>query len=170
MENSDNNRELKNTSYELFILLISILSLFNFLFLLIPGVDPVIKGVVRIMDALITLLFIADFLFRFFTAESKRDYFFRNWGWADLLAAMPVQQLRFFRIFRVAKVLRLLREFGLKNMIREVRNDRAGSSLYLIIFWSSWSCSSAGSPLSMSNRLIPWPTSPHPATPSGGLL
>jgi len=27
-----------------------------------------------------------DFLFRFFTAESKRDYFFRNWGWADLLA------------------------------------------------------------------------------------
>jgi ABC-type phosphate transport system permease subunit len=47
---------------------------------------------------------------------------------------MPVQQLRFFRIFRVIKVLRLLREFGLKNMIREVRDDRAGSSLYLIIF------------------------------------
>jgi voltage-gated potassium channel len=134
MENSANNRELKNTSYELFILLISILSLLNFLFLLLPGLDPVVKGVARIMDAFITFLLMADFLFRFFTAESKRDYFFRNWGWADLLASMPVQQLRFFRIFRVAKVLRLLREFGQRNMIREVREDRAGSSLYLIIF------------------------------------
>lgn len=134
MENSDKNRELKNTSYELFILLVSILSIFNLVFLLIPSFNPVVKGVVQIMDAFITVLFMGDFLFRFFTAESKRDYFFRNWGWADLLASMPVQQLRFFRIFRVAKVLRLLRDFGVKNMLREIRDNRAGSALYLVIF------------------------------------
>jgi voltage-gated potassium channel len=80
MAGKNANRELKSTSYELFILLISILSLFNLLFLLIPGFDPVTKDVVRIMDGFITLLFMADFLYRFFTAESKTEYFFKNWG------------------------------------------------------------------------------------------
>ena len=134
MDNKDTNRELKSSSYELFILLVSILSLFNLAFLLIPGFSPVVKGVVRIMDAFTTVLFMGDFLFRFFTAESKRDYFFRNWGWADLLASMPVQQLKIFRIFRVFKVLRIIRQFGLKNMLREIRDNRAGSALYVVIF------------------------------------
>ena len=134
MDNKDTNRELKSSSYELFILLVSILSLFNLAFLLIPGFSPVVKGVVRIMDAFTTVLFMGDFLFRFFTAESKRDYFFRNWGWADLLAAMPVQQFKIFRIFRVFKVLRLIRHFGVKNMLREIRDNRGSSALYLTVF------------------------------------
>lgn len=134
MDNKDTNRELKSSSYELFILLVSILSLFNLAFLLIPGFSPIVKGVVRIMDAFTTVLFMGDFLFRFFTAESKRDYFLRNWGWADLLASMPVQQLKIFRIFRVFKVLRLIRHFGLKNLLREIRHNRGGSALYLTIF------------------------------------
>ena len=134
MDNKDTNRELKSSSYELFILLVSILSLFNLAFLIIPGFSPVVKGVVRIMDAFITVLFMGDFLFRFFTAESKRDYFFRNWGWADLLASMPVQQLKLFRIFRVFKVLRLIRHFGLNNLLHEIRHNRGSSALYLTIF------------------------------------
>ncbi len=80
MANKDTHRELKNSSYELFVLLISILSLFNLLFMIIPSFNPIVKGVVRIMDALTTVLFMGDFIFRFFTAESKRDYFIRNWG------------------------------------------------------------------------------------------
>jgi voltage-gated potassium channel len=134
MEKKDTNRELKNSSYELFILLISILSIFNLAFLIIPGFNPIVKGVVRIIDAFITVLFMGDFLFRFLTAKSKRDYFFKNWGWADLLASLPVQQLRIFRIFRILKVLRLLREFGLKNMLLEIRDNRAGSALYVVVF------------------------------------
>lgn len=134
MEYENTDRELKDSSYELFILLVSILSIFNLLFLLVPGFNPVVKGVVRIMDSFITLLFMGDFLYRFFTAESKREYFFRNWGWADLLASMPVQQLKIFRIFRIVKVVRLLREFGVKNMVRDIRDNRAGSALYLVTF------------------------------------
>jgi signal transduction histidine kinase len=134
MNGKSTSRELKSTSYELFILLISILSLFNLLFLLIPGFDQTTKDVVRIMDGFITVLFMADFLYRFFTAESKRDYFFKNWGWADLLASLPVQQLKIFRVFRIIKVFRLLREFGLRNMLAEIRDNRAGSALYLTVF------------------------------------
>ena len=134
MDGKNTSRELKNTSYELFILLISILSLFNLFFLLIPEFDTVTKDVVRIMDGFITVIFMGDFLYRFFTAESKRNYFFRNWGWADLLASMPVQQLKIFRVFRMFKVFHMLREFGLCNMLNEIRDNRAGSALYVIVF------------------------------------
>lgn len=134
MTRSNQARELKNTGYELFILLLSILSIFNLLLLFVPRLDPVVKDVARIVDAFITILFMADFLYRFFSAESKRDYFFRNWGWADLLASMPIQQLKIFRLFRVVRVLHLMRRFGLRNIVREILRDRAGSALYLTVF------------------------------------
>lgn len=132
--NTNQSQELKNTSYELFILLLSFLSIFNLLIFIVPRIDPVIEGVVGIVDGLITIIFMLDFLYRFFTAESKADYFIRDWGWADLLASMPVQQLKIFRIFRIVKVIRLLRIFGWRNMVAEIRDNRAGSALYLTLF------------------------------------
>ena len=134
MDNKDTNRELKSSSYELFILLVSILSLFNLAFLIIPGFSPVVKGVVRIMDAFITVLFMGDFLFRFFTAESKRDYFFRNWGWADLLASLPAPQFKILRLFRVVRLYRLMKEFGGARMIKEFFSNRGGSALLTLFF------------------------------------
>jgi len=133
-DNLNQSQELKNTSYELFMLLLSVLSIFNLLVFVIPRIDPVVSGVVAVVDGFITVIFILDFLYRFFTAESKRDYFFRNWGWADLLASMPVQQLKIFRVFRIVRVIRLLRTYGWRNMVREIRENRASSALYLTIF------------------------------------
>ena len=127
-------QELKDTSYELFILLVSFLSIFNLILLYFPGVDPILKDVVLIMDAIITVIFLSDFLYRFFTAESKMDYFFKNWGWTDLLGSLPAQQLKVFRIFRVIRVIRLLRQFGIKNMLNEIISNRAGGALYITIF------------------------------------
>lgn len=134
MAHAAEKRELKNTSYELFILLVSLLSILNLILLIIPGVDTVVKGVVKIMDAFLTVAFLGDFLYRLFTAESRSDYILRNWGWADLLASMPVQQLKIFRLFRIAKVFRLMREVGFRTMLREVRDNRAGSALYVALF------------------------------------
>jgi len=134
LEKSDQTRELKDTSYELFILLLSLLSLFNLLIFVLPRVDPVVEGVVAIVDVFITVIFMLDFLNRFFSAESKTQYFFREWGWADLLASLPIQQLKIFRTFRVVRVIRLMRTYGLRNMLKEIRDNRAGSALYLTIF------------------------------------
>lgn len=128
------NNELKDTSYELFILLVSFLSILNLLILIIPGNDALLKGVVGIMDGFITVIFLSDFLYRFFTAKSKFDYFFKNWGWADLLASLPAQQLKIFRFFRIIRVIRLMRDFGLKNMINEIIGNRAGGALYITVF------------------------------------
>lgn len=134
MKERTETKDLKSTGYEVFILLLSLFSLFNLVVLLIPGIDPIIKEVIAGIDMFITIIFMLDFLYRFFTAESKRDYFFRNWGWADFLSAMPTSQLNIFRIFRVLRVFRLLRLLGWRAMWDEMWHKRAGSALFLTVF------------------------------------
>lgn len=129
-----NERELKNTSYELFILLISCLALLNFVILILPGVNTVLKEVIIIVSVFLTLIFFGDFLYRLFSAKSKSYYFLKDWGWADLLACVPFQQFQIFRVFRIVKVVRLMHRFGLRNMLYEVRNKRGASSLAVTIF------------------------------------
>jgi len=41
---------------------------------------------------------------------------------------------RIFRLFRIFRAVRLMRTFGVKNMINEVINNRAGSALYITVF------------------------------------
>ncbi len=128
-------RELKSTGYERFILLLSLVSIADMVLRTYATrivSDVPMAEVVAITDMLLTTVFTFDFLYRMFTTSSKRQYFFRNWGWADLLACVPV--LRIFRVFRIVRAARLMRTFGLKNMINEVANNRAGSALYLTIF------------------------------------
>ena len=133
-EASNNLGDMKSTGYELFILLLSILSIFNLFIIIIPTIDSVIEGVVWIMDALITIIFIFDFLYRLFTVQSKSTYFFRNGGWADMLGSLPLAQFKIFRIFRIVRVVHILKILGGRRMARELLHERAGSALYLIIF------------------------------------
>ena len=128
-------RELKSTGYELFILLLSLLSIFNLLaegILSFIFVDPLSRQVMAIIDALLSSFFIFDFGYRLLTPSGRAKYFFRNWGWADLLACFPV--LRVFRMFRIVRAVHLLRRFGPRRMVDEVVNNRAGSALYITVF------------------------------------
>ena len=86
------------------------------------------------MNVPLTLIFLIDFLYRLKTAPAKGYYFFRNWGWADLLASLPFQQTKILRVFRLVKVYRLLQEYGARNIGRAVIKDRAGSALLMLLF------------------------------------
>ncbi len=128
-------KELRSTGYELFILLLSLVSVLNLLVDWMSYVIPITTltlDVLRIINGILTIFFIFDFCLRFFTTSSKSRYFFRRWGWADLLACFP--QLRIFRLFRVFRAVRLLRIFGVRNMVNEVVNNRAGVALYITVF------------------------------------
>jgi voltage-gated potassium channel len=94
--------------------------------------------VIAVIDTILTVFFLFDFCYRIFTTDSKSGYFFKSWGWADLLACIPL--LRIFRVFRIFRAVRLMRRFGLKNMISEVVNNRAGSALYLAILGIIFVC------------------------------
>jgi voltage-gated potassium channel len=126
------SNELKSLGYEVFIALLSILSIVNMGLIWLPGLSDPSKNVVGLFQAAITVIFLADFFYRLTTAESKSHYFFRNWGWADLLASLP--NLRILRLFRIFRVYRLMRELGPRTIVDQLVYDRAGSVLYLTIF------------------------------------
>lgn len=135
MAEESKNKELKSTGYEVFILLLSLVSVFNLVIIWINYIYPIsslVLGVVDIINAILTVFFLFDFTYRILTTSAKSTYFFRNWGWADLLACAP--QLRIFRLFRVFRAVRLMRLFGVKNMVNEVINNRAGIALYITVF------------------------------------
>lgn len=124
-------KELKNLGYEVFIALLSIFSILDMFLVWLPGLSDQSKQVVVIFQTGVTVIFLADFLYRLFTAQSKSNYFIRNWGWADLLACIPT--LRILRFFRIFRVYRLVREVGIAAIKDQLLYDRAGSILYLTI-------------------------------------
>jgi len=124
--------DLKDPGYEIFILLVSLLSVANLLVSWIPGLDPDAVNVLVVINFFLTIIFLADFLYRLFTASSKGHYFFRNWGWADLLASIPA--LRILRLFRIFKAYRLLDRYGAGNILGQLKKHRAESVLFIVIF------------------------------------
>ncbi len=60
------------------------------------------------IDFAVCMLFLLDFFFQFFTAESKLAYM--KWGWIDLVSSIPnLQIMRWGRMFRIVRILRILR-------------------------------------------------------------
>jgi hypothetical protein len=126
-------RELKNTGYEIFIGILSLLSIFNLLLLYGFRSDQYLQNIILAVNLLLSAIFLIDFTYRFLTASSKQAYFFRGFGWADLLASLPFEQVKILRIFRLLRVYRLLREYGIKNIARSLIKDRAGSALLILL-------------------------------------
>jgi hypothetical protein len=127
-------RELKNIGYELFIGALSILSIFNLVLLAWFVNDVNIETVLYVINAIMMPIFLGDFIYRLFTAQSRSGYFFRGFGWADLLSSLPVAQLKILRVFRLWRVIRLFMEFGVRNLVREFVTHRAENALLTVGF------------------------------------
>lgn len=126
------NSELKNISYELFIGALSVISIFN-IFLSFFIHNPQINGILIVINIILTAIFFSDFLYRFYTATSRKDYFFRQYGWADFLASMPIEQMKILRVFRLFRVYRILNILGAKRVFSEFIHARGGSALLTIL-------------------------------------
>jgi hypothetical protein len=124
--------ELKNTGYEIFIGILSVLSILN-IALLYLAEDPNISDVLSTMNAIFSAIFLGDFTYRLSTAASRSGYFFRHFGWADLLASLPIAELKFLRLFRLVRVYRLMRELGARTIANTLIRDRAGSALLMLL-------------------------------------
>lgn len=127
------NGELKAIGYELFIGALSILSIINLILLLFIKNDS-LDYVIGIINAIMMPIFIGDFLYRFFTTESKSNYFFRNFGWADLLSSLPFPNAKILRLFRLWRVFRLFVRFGARNLLDEFISHRAQNALLTVVF------------------------------------
>jgi voltage-gated potassium channel len=122
-----------NTNYELFILALSVLSIFNLILEFLP-INPYVQTLVVIFDWAITPIFLGDFCYRLFSAPSKVGYLFKGGGWLDFIGSLPFPALRLARLFRMWRVYRVLRRVGMRNMWEAYRKSRAESALLTVIF------------------------------------
>jgi Ion transport protein len=162
------SKELKNTTYEAFIGILSVLSILNIAFIYLARSDEV-DSVVYIMSGFLSAIFLVDFTFRFVTAHEDRwRYFFREFGWADLVASVPIPQFKILRVFRLFRAYRLGKAYGVRNMARTFWEERAQSALLAVLLFILLLLSSGAWQWFGRKRTLPAPTSRRAGTPSGG--
>ena len=124
--------ELKDVGYEIFIGALSVLSIVNLVLMYVVRYES-LDTVLLAMNALLSGILLIDFFYRLVTAPSRSGYFFRQFGWADLIASLPLLQLKVLRIFRLVRVFRLLRANGIRVIGNRLMRNRAGSALFTLL-------------------------------------
>jgi voltage-gated potassium channel len=117
-------------AYQIFILVLTILSLVIMVLLLVPLYGAV-HDLLLWYDNAICVIFLLDFGLSMRQAPSKRDYFFRERGWLDLLGSIPAlgffsftALFRLARLSRLARISRILRRQNDKDLIADVVKNR----------------------------------------------
>ena len=125
--------ELFSTGYEIFVGALSVLSLVNIVLITVLR-DPVDRAPSSTCS---TLLLSADlpldFTARISRATDKSGYFWQRFGWADLLASLPLPQIKILRVFRLVRVVRLMRHYGARRKVAELLRDRAANALLTLL-------------------------------------
>jgi voltage-gated potassium channel len=113
-------------------LLIIVLSVYVLLALLIDTFFklPVeVSRALSITDNLICVVFLMDFVYRFWRAENK--LMFMKWGWIDLISSIPsFDFMRLGRMIRLIRLLRILRAFrSTKHLLGHIFRKRIQGTL-----------------------------------------
>jgi voltage-gated potassium channel len=126
-------------SYEIFILVITVVSLGVMVGMLLPF-DEQTHMVLNFYDNLICLIFLGDFLYNLSGSHPRSEYFIRQRGWLDLIGSIPsfgISQyaaiLRLARLSRLARISRLLRGKGQKALVSDVIHNRGRYALFLTV-------------------------------------
>jgi voltage-gated potassium channel len=128
-----------SNAYNIFILVLTVLSLAVMVVLLLPLSDETIK-LLSVYDNLICVIFLIDFFNNLKNAPKKSDFFIKERGWLDLLGSIPslglltkagkyAGLLRLARLSRLARIARLMRGENRKTLVKDVlehRNQYAG--------------------------------------------
>jgi len=125
--------ELKNVGYELFIAALSIIAIANILIFYLTT-DRDIAGVLGAMDWTYSFIFLVDFIMRLSLAKSKSNYFFKQFGWADLLSTSPINWAKLLRLFRIVRTIKMLIGYGRSNILRELRDYSSATAFLTVLF------------------------------------
>lgn len=132
MNSRISNRQLKiDTTYELFIGALSLLSIVNSVLSFLVQ-SHVVAGVIFVMDFILSAIFFGDFLMRLKIAPLRGHYVWREFGWADLLSSLPFPQIKILRIFSLVRVARLAGSDGASSLLRNLVSQRASSTLLTV--------------------------------------
>jgi voltage-gated potassium channel len=118
---------------ELFILVLTVLSLVFMAGLVLPRLDPATESLLRAYDNAICLVFLIDFGLRLRRASSKCGYLVGGGGWLNLLGSIPsfggafrfTALFRLARLSRLTRITRLLRGQNKGQLVRDVLDNRS---------------------------------------------
>ncbi len=133
----------KSNSYNIFILVLTVLSLLVMVVMLLPLSDETIK-LLSVYDNLICVIFLIDFTLNLFNSPKKSDYFIKDRGWLDLLGSIPslglftnfgkfAGLLRLARLSRLARIARLMRGENRKTLVKDILENRSQYAAFITI-------------------------------------
>ncbi len=127
----DNNPLVLRPNYEIFLFLLTLLSVGNIilsLFLVSPA-----KEVIEIIDNGICLVFMIDFLFRISFRRPVRNYLIDWYGWMDFVGSLPFPGIRLVRLLRYVLIGRRLRRADIRVLQEKTLRRRAQSTLLGVV-------------------------------------
>ena len=132
--------EQRSNAYEVFILLLTVLSLGLMVALLLPNLSPATETLLLVYDNVICVLFLLDFGLRMKRAPSKRGYFIGDRGWLDLLGSIPTfgilryaALLRLARLSRLMRITKLLGRQSRRQLVRDFVENRGEYAGFITI-------------------------------------
>lgn len=136
------NNLLHSNTYNIFILVLTIVSLTVMVvqLLLVEGSET--WKLVSTYDNLICVIFLIDFAMHMVAAPRSRDYFIGERGYLDLLGSIPTFGLGIFRYAGLLRLFRLSRLFRLRRLMnpqnramlkKEILENRGSYALFITL-------------------------------------
>lgn len=131
--------------YSLFMLILSTGVLLILAIELLIPLPIEVRAVLAIMDNVVAVLFLLDFVLCFVRAPDKPSYFVR-WGWIDLLSSIPTvdalrwgRGARLIRLVRLARGLRASRDLGRLMLTHRAQSALCAAVLLVLLCLTSGS-------------------------------
>ena len=120
-----------SNAYNIFILILTIVSLIIMVVMLLP-LDDATLGLLQFYDNLICVIFLVDFFLTLRSASKKSNYFIKERGWLDLLGSLPsighiFKYSGLLRLARLSRLFRIVRQFSReerRKLVRDVMENR----------------------------------------------
>lgn len=129
----------RSNAYELFILVLTVLSLVIMVALLLPLSHATIIAL-TVYDNVICVIFLLDFFLNLRRSRPRRDYLIGQRGWLDLLGSIPsfgsfrfTALFRLARLSRLARIARLLRGKKKADLVQDVIDHRGQYAAFITL-------------------------------------
>jgi voltage-gated potassium channel len=139
MADQSNVAKKRSNAYNLFILVLTVLSLAVMVAIVLPLNEATIH-LLQVYDNLICIVFLFDFGLNLKRATTKKQYFIDERGWLDLLGSIPsfgffkyAALFRLARLSRFARISRLLRGKRKHELIEDVINNRGQYAAFITV-------------------------------------
>jgi len=126
-------------AYQIFILVVTILSLLVMAALILP-LDEATLTALQAWDNVICVIFLIDFAYNITGSRPRTEYFIHQRGWLDLLGSIPTlgvfrftALLRLARLSRLARIMRLLGGQNRRALVRDVVRNRSQYAAFITV-------------------------------------